>query len=48
MLVYRELADFSRLITYSVLQLQEGKHLSSAIEFFIYDTPKVLMQKVML
>jgi uncharacterized membrane protein YraQ (UPF0718 family) len=41
--IYQELAYFSRLITYSVLQLQEGNHLSSAIEFFIYETPKVLM-----
>lgn len=43
MLVYRELADFSRLVTYTVLHLQEGKHLSSTIEFFIFETPKVLM-----
>jgi len=42
-LIYQELANFSRLLTYSVLRLQEGKHLSSAIEFFIYETPKVLM-----
>lgn len=42
-LVYQELAAFSRLMTYGVLRLQEGRHLSSAIEFFIYETPKVLM-----
>ena len=42
-LIYQELAFFSRLITYTVLQLQEGNHLSSAIEFFIFETPKVLM-----
>jgi uncharacterized membrane protein YraQ (UPF0718 family) len=41
--IYQELAYLSRLITYSVLQLQEGNHLSSAVEFFIYETPKVLM-----
>jgi uncharacterized protein len=41
--IYQELANFSRLITYTVLRLQEGKHLSSAIEFFIFETPKVLM-----
>ena len=41
--IYQELAYFSRLMTYSVLQLQEGKHLSSTIEFFIFETPKVLM-----
>ncbi len=41
--IYQELANFSRLITYTVLQLQEGRHLSSTIEFFIFETPKVLM-----
>jgi uncharacterized protein len=42
-LIYQELANFSRLMTYTVLRLQEGNHLSSAIEFFIFETPKVLM-----
>ncbi len=41
--IYQELADFSRLMTYSVFRLPKGTHLGSAIEFFIYDTPKVLM-----
>ena len=41
--IYQQLADFSRLMTYTVMQLPEGKHLSSAIEFFIFETPKVLM-----
>jgi uncharacterized membrane protein YraQ (UPF0718 family) len=41
--IYQELANFSRLMTYSVLRLQEGNHLSSAIEFFIFETPKVMM-----
>ena len=41
--IYQELAYFSRLMTYTVLHLQEGNHLSSAIEFFIFETPKVLM-----
>jgi hypothetical protein len=41
--IYQELANFSRLMTYSVLRLPEGNHLSSAVEFFIYETPKVLM-----
>lgn len=42
-LIYQELANLSRLMTYAVLQLQEGNHLSRAIEFFIFETPKVLM-----
>ena len=45
--IYQELADFSRLMTYGVLRLREGNHLSSAIEFFIYETPKVLMLLVL-
>jgi hypothetical protein len=46
-LIYQELADFSRLMTYGVLRLREGNHLSNAIEFFIYETPKVLMLLVL-
>lgn len=42
-LVYRSLAPFSKYFTYSLLGLQEGSHLAGAIEFFVYDTPKVLM-----
>ncbi|MBI5593763.1 MAG: permease [Deltaproteobacteria bacterium] len=42
-LIYQELANFSHLITYTVLRLQEGSHLSGTIEFFIFETPKVLM-----
>ncbi len=42
-LIYQELAIFSHFITYTVLRLQEGNHLSGAIEFFIFETPKVLM-----
>jgi hypothetical protein len=41
--IYQQLAVFSRLMTYTVIGLPEGKHLSSAIEFFIFETPKVLM-----
>jgi uncharacterized membrane protein YraQ (UPF0718 family) len=41
--VYHHLAFFSKWLTYNVLNLESGKHLSSAIEFFIYETPKVLM-----
>jgi hypothetical protein len=41
--IYQELANFSRLMTHKVLQLQEGNHISSAIEFIIYETPKALM-----
>jgi uncharacterized membrane protein YraQ (UPF0718 family) len=42
-LVYRNLAAYSAWITYQVLPLQKGSHLASALEFFIFETPKVLM-----
>jgi uncharacterized membrane protein YraQ (UPF0718 family) len=42
-LVYQGLADFARYVTHSVLGFAPGTHLAAAVEFFIYDTPKVLM-----
>jgi uncharacterized membrane protein YraQ (UPF0718 family) len=42
-LVYQSLPQVARYLTYSLLGLQEGSHLAAAVEFFIYDTPKVLM-----
>ena len=42
-LVYQGLPDFARYATYTVFGLPEGSHLAAALEFFIYDTPKVLM-----
>lgn len=42
-LTYSHLHDFSIWLTYQVLGLAQGKHFSSAIEFFIFETPKVMM-----
>jgi hypothetical protein len=42
-MLYRQLADFSRFLSYDVIGLQRESHLGSAVEFFLYDTPKVLM-----
>ena len=42
-LIYQRLSDFSRAVTYRVLNMPEGIHLSSAVEFFLFETPKVLM-----
>jgi uncharacterized membrane protein YraQ (UPF0718 family) len=42
-LVYIHLIDFSKFLTYQLLQLQEGSHFGSTIEFFIFEVPKVLM-----
>jgi uncharacterized membrane protein YraQ (UPF0718 family) len=42
-MVYQSLPQVARYLTYSLLGLQEGSHLAAAVEFFIYDMPKVLM-----
>jgi uncharacterized membrane protein YraQ (UPF0718 family) len=41
--VYRVLPALSKWITYNLLPIQEGSHLGSSVEFFFYDTPKVMM-----
>ena len=42
-LLYRSLAPFAAWFAYSLLGLERGSHLGSAVEFFVYDSPKVLM-----
>ncbi len=42
-LLYGQLEPFSHFFTYSLLGLEKGSHLGEAIQFFIYDTPKVMM-----
>ncbi|WP_300461493.1 permease [Desulfobacula sp.] len=41
--LYRVLPNLSKWLTYKLLPIQEGSHLGSSIEFFLYDTPKVMM-----
>ena len=41
--VYRFLPSLAKFITYDVFRLGAGTHLASAVEFFAYDSPKVLM-----
>jgi len=41
--IYRVLPDLSKWITYKLLPIQGGSHLGSSVEFFFYDTPKVMM-----
>ena len=41
--IYKSLAPFSKFFTYALLGLSSESHLGHAIEFFVYDTPKVLM-----
>ena len=40
---YRALPPLSAWLTYRLLHLEAGTRLASAVEFFAYDTPKVLM-----
>lgn len=46
-LIYRNLLSASRFFTYRVLPLEKGTHLGAAVEFFLYDTPKVFMLLVL-
>jgi len=41
--VYAQLAPLAHRMTYGLLHLVPGSHLSSAVEFFLYETPKVMM-----
>lgn len=41
--LYRQLLPLSRFFTYEILGLAKDSHLGASIEFFFYDTPKVLM-----
>lgn len=42
-MVYRQLSGISQWITYHLLPIEQGSHLGESIEFFLYDTPKVMM-----
>jgi hypothetical protein len=46
-LIYSHLAAFASWFTYSLLKLPQDRHLSSTIEFFVFETPKVLMLLVL-
>lgn len=41
--IYKQLEPLSSFLTYSVLKIKEGSHLGDAVQFFAYDTPKVMM-----
>ena len=42
-ILYHFLPTLSAWATYSVLPLKQGSHLGASVEFFLYDTPKVMM-----
>lgn len=41
--VYWQLEPLSHAVVYSLLGMETGSHLAEALQFFIYDTPKVLL-----
>ena len=41
--VYGRLASLAHWLTYRVVGLNQGSHFASAVEFFIYEVPKVLL-----
>ena len=41
--IYKQLEPFSYFFAYSLLGLEKGSHLGDAVQFFVYDTPKVMM-----
>lgn len=45
--LYSQLARISKSLTYSVFGIPAGSHLGESIEFFLFDTPKVLMLLVL-
>jgi len=42
-IIYKQLPGLSKWLTYTVLPMEQGSHLGDSIEFFLYDTPKVMM-----
>ncbi len=42
-IVYKQLLPFSHFFSYTLLGLDRGSHLGEAIQFFVYDSPKVMM-----
>lgn len=41
--MYQGLSPFAKWVTYSLFSLSPGTHLTSALEFFLYEAPKVLL-----
>jgi uncharacterized membrane protein YraQ (UPF0718 family) len=43
LVIYEQLELFSSYLAYSLLKIEKGSHLGDAVQFFAYDTPKVMM-----
>ena len=41
--IYQQLEPFSSYLTYSLFGIKKGSHLGASMQFFVYDTPKVMM-----
>ena len=46
--LYRLLPSLASWVTYDLLNLLKESHLGASVEFFIYDTPKVLMLLILI
>ena len=46
-LAYSQLAMCSQWLTYSVLTFEQNTHLGASVEFFVFESPKVLMLLVL-
>jgi uncharacterized protein len=46
-LVYSQLQPFAAWLTYSMIGLSRGTHPAAAVEFFVFESPKVLMLLVL-
>ncbi len=42
-IIYQSLPGLSAWLTYDLLPVQPGSHFGASLEFFLYDTPKVMM-----
>ena len=41
--LYAQLQGVADLLTYDLLRLEQGSHLGDAVDFFLYDVPKIFM-----
>ncbi len=41
--VYNQLLPFSNFLVYDIFRIDRNSHLGSSLQFFVYDTPKVLL-----
>lgn len=46
--LYTQLAPISQWLTYNLIGLTRGTHLGSSVEFFLFDTPKVMMLLILI